>query len=146
MTIPQSRLRRFALSGFILGLLLATCCARYSTNGNSNALPAHGNTTTGSTASDRSGTAAAAEQQRSNREPSLVSLSAGAFPVKTPPESAMYPNNTVLELMDERAKSDWRSLSGEIGPQVFVFALPERTVLKTLEFDCAEDLFAHDGA
>jgi outer membrane protein OmpA-like peptidoglycan-associated protein len=82
------------------------------------------------------------DQTPADREPSLVSLSAGAFPVKKPTEAY---GSSVLELMDELPVSHWRSASGVTDPQVFVMELPDKTVLKTVEFDCAYDLFEHEG-
>ncbi len=81
-------------------------------------------------------------QNAASGDPSLVSLAAGAFPVKKPTEAY---GSSVLELMDELPASHWRSAPGVTGPQVFVFALPDKTALKTLEFDCAYDLFMHEG-
>src|SRR5260370_38083204 len=49
-------------------------------------------------------------------------------------------------MMDETLVWDWRSGAGVTAPQVFVRALSEKTVVKTLEFDCAYELFGHDGA
>jgi outer membrane protein OmpA-like peptidoglycan-associated protein len=77
-------------------------------------------------------------------EPSLVSLSSGAFPIKRPSEySGAY---STIQLLDERLSTNWTSTEGNLGPEVCVIALPEKTMLKTVEFDCAgtEDSCAHD--
>ena len=69
-------------------------------------------------------------------EQSLVSLSAGAFVVKKPGEySQAY---SVLELLDERASTNWSAPRGVVTPQTIVIELPEKSVLKSVEFDCAE--------
>jgi outer membrane protein OmpA-like peptidoglycan-associated protein len=147
MKIYQSMLRRLALAGFMATLVGTASCAGHSTNANSNANAPHGKTAQDPANSETPSKESIADQQTPSREPSLISLSAGAFPVKTPPESGMYPNRTVMELLDERAKSDWwRSVSSNTEPQIFVLALPEKTLLKTVEFDCAEDLFSREGA
>lgn len=67
-------------------------------------------------------------------EPSLVSLSSGAFPVKKPQEySGAY---STLELLDERPRTNWSSPEGVLDPQTLVLQLPEKTLLKTVIFDC----------
>lgn len=144
-TRDRSTLHRAALFAAALLLLPLACCGSAGTNGGANANASQAN----SAAESPSGANAAspvespADRKDAPREPSLVSLSAGAFPVKTPSEDH---GATASELLDERAKSCWRSASGAPAPHVFVLALPERTVLKSLEFDCAQDLFAHEGA
>lgn len=134
-------LRRGALLPSFALLLLLVCCAKTSTNNNSDGNTAQSNTapTPATNSNESSG-----DQNATHREPSLVSLSTGAFPVKAPPTSYVYTSS--VELLDERPKSCWRSVSGATPPQVFVIALPERTVLKSLEFDCAYDLFNKEGA
>lgn len=68
-------------------------------------------------------------------EPSLVSFSAGALVVQKPTEygaswSAVY-------MLDENPTSGWATEKGVTTNQVTVIELPERTVLKKLEFDTA---------
>lgn len=68
-------------------------------------------------------------------QPSLVSFSAGALLVQKPQE---YDDSwSAFWLLDERAESGWATPKGVVTPQVIVIALPERTVLKRLEFDTA---------
>src|SRR5262252_8436960 len=66
-------------------------------------------------------------------EPSLVSLAAGAYPVKKLHEySGAY---DTMNLMDERPRTTWTSPEGEFGPDNMVLSLPEQTVLKNIIFD-----------
>jgi len=66
-------------------------------------------------------------------EPSLVSFSAGALIVVTPPE---YGGSwSALSIIDERPESGWATPEGVVSPQIIVIGLPEKTVLKTLTFD-----------
>ncbi len=77
-------------------------------------------------------------------QPSLVSFSAGALLVVSPPE---YGSGwSALGIIDERPESGWATPEGVLGPQVFVIELPERTVLKTLTFDLAGTDGAGRGA
>jgi outer membrane protein OmpA-like peptidoglycan-associated protein len=77
----------------------------------------------------------AAPTAPANTQPSLVSFSAGALLVQKPQE---YDDSwSAFWLLDERAESGWATPKGTITPQVIVIALPERTVLKRLEFDTA---------
>ena len=66
-------------------------------------------------------------------EPSLVSFSSGALIVQAPPE---YGSgwSTIL-MLDELPNTGWASPDGVLTPAVTVIALPERTLLKRLEFD-----------
>jgi len=75
---------------------------------------------------------------------SLVSFSAGALLVVSPPE---YGSGwSALGIIDERPESGWAAPEGVLGPQVFVIELPEQTVLKTLTFDLAGTDGAGRGA
>jgi outer membrane protein OmpA-like peptidoglycan-associated protein len=68
-------------------------------------------------------------------EPSLVSFAAGAIIVQKPQE---YSEGwSAFRMLDERAGTGWASPEGVVTPQVTVIALPERTLLKRLEFDTA---------
>jgi outer membrane protein OmpA-like peptidoglycan-associated protein len=66
-------------------------------------------------------------------EPSLVSFSSGALIVQAPQE---YGSgwSTIL-MLDELPNTGWASPEGVLTPAVTVIALPERTLLKRLEFD-----------
>ena len=130
---------------FCLTLLLSSVsCDRTSTDRTSNSPPAQDTAPSQAAQTTIPSATTSGDQKPVRQEASLVSLSAGAFPVKAPPEGYTY--TSVTELVDERPRSSWRSASGATGPQVFVFALPEKTVLNTLEFDCAHDLFNRQGA
>jgi outer membrane protein OmpA-like peptidoglycan-associated protein len=84
------------------------------------------------------------ERNVAQSEASLVSLSEGAFPLQRPTEySGAY---STIELMDERSKTNWTSAKGSTGPQVFVFGLAERAILKTVEFDCSGISAAYTGS
>ena len=75
---------------------------------------------------------------------SLVSFSAGALLVVSPPE---YGSGwSALGIIDERPESGWATPEGVLGPQVFAIELPEQTVLKTLTFDLAGTDGAGRGA
>ena len=66
-------------------------------------------------------------------EPSLVSFSSGALVVQKPQE---YGGGwSAFWIFDERPDTGWATPEGVVTPQVVVLALPERTVLKRLEFD-----------
>ncbi|MEA2691545.1 MAG: OmpA-OmpF porin, family [Acidobacteriota bacterium] len=68
-------------------------------------------------------------------QPSLISFSAGALIVQKPQE---YDDSwSAFWLLDERPESGWATPKGVVTPQVIVIALPERTVLKRMEFDTA---------
>ena len=68
--------------------------------------------------------------------PSLVALSAGAYIVERPSE--WMASESAYAMLDENPGSKWASKRGVVTPQTIVLALPERTVLKTLEFDNAQ--------
>jgi outer membrane protein OmpA-like peptidoglycan-associated protein len=66
-------------------------------------------------------------------EPSLVSLTAGAWIVEKPQE---YDANWAsFWMLDELPGSGWASPENVLTPAATVIALPERTLLKRLEFD-----------
>jgi len=66
-------------------------------------------------------------------EPSLVSFSSGALVVQAPAE---YGSGwSAFWMIDEKPDTGWASPEGVLTPAVTVIALPERTVLKRLEFD-----------
>jgi outer membrane protein OmpA-like peptidoglycan-associated protein len=66
-------------------------------------------------------------------EPSLISFSAGALIVQKPQE---YGNGwTAFNMLDENPKTGWAAPKGVTTDQVTVIELPERTLLKRLEFD-----------
>jgi outer membrane protein OmpA-like peptidoglycan-associated protein len=130
----STSLRGAALCASATVLLPLSCCTT-STNGNSNSGAPPGNTSAEVTAPPTASGESSGEQKAARREPSLVSLSAGAFVVKKPQEySQAY---SVLELLDERSKTSWSAPRGVLDPQVIVIALPEKTVIESLEFDCS---------
>ena len=101
-----------------------------------------GSNAAGSTSPGNTGAAAAtatptssepSDQNVASGEPSLVSLSSGAFPVKRATEWSG--NFSAVRLLDENATSTWTTADGRVKPQATI-ALPEKTVLKTLTFDC----------
>lgn len=66
-------------------------------------------------------------------EPSLVSFSSGALIVQAPQE---YGGGwSTMQMLDELPGTGWASPEGVLTPAVTVIALPERTLLKRLEFD-----------
>jgi len=66
-------------------------------------------------------------------EPSLVSFSSGALIVQKPQE---YGGGwTAMYMLDGQSGTGWASPEGVLTPAVTVIALPERTLLKRLEFD-----------
>jgi outer membrane protein OmpA-like peptidoglycan-associated protein len=68
-------------------------------------------------------------------EPSLVSFSAGALVVQKPSEYGA--SWLTVYMLDENPTSGWAAEKGVTTNQVMVIELPERTVLKKLEFDTA---------
>ncbi len=99
----------------VAALLFCVCCAKTTTNTNSNANSSQTNST-----ETRAATNSANEpgELQASREPSLVSLSSGAFPLKAPTGSY---GRTVTELIDERPKSCWRSENGAADPFCLYF-------------------------
>jgi outer membrane protein OmpA-like peptidoglycan-associated protein len=75
----------------------------------------------------------AQKQPTAAPEPSLVSFSAGALVVVTPPQ---YDEGwSAIFITDEQPDTGWATPEGVVSPQTIVIELPERTVLKTLTFD-----------
>lgn len=75
----------------------------------------------------------AAADNNSPEGPSLVSFSSGALVVQKPQE---YSDGwSAFWLLDERSNTGWATPQGVTGNQAIVIELPERSVLKTLEFD-----------
>lgn len=68
-------------------------------------------------------------------ELNLTSYANGAWIVKKPAEYGSGWSG--LHLLDERGDSGWASPRGSLGPHEMVIALPERSVIKVLEFDTA---------
>jgi outer membrane protein OmpA-like peptidoglycan-associated protein len=66
-------------------------------------------------------------------EQSLVSVAAGAYVVKRPKE--WMADQSAFHMLDEKERTFWSTPRGDISPQTIVIALPEKTLLKTLEFD-----------
>ncbi len=74
-------------------------------------------------------------QQNPNTEPSLVSFSAGALVVQKPQE---YSDDwSAFNITDENPTTGWATPKGVTTSQVTVIELPEKTLLKSLEFDNA---------
>jgi len=69
-------------------------------------------------------------------EPSLVSFSAGALIVHKPSEFGG--GWEAIDMLDENPSTGWASEKGVTSNQVTVIELPERTLLKRLEFDTAQ--------
>lgn len=68
-------------------------------------------------------------------EPSLVSFSAGALVVQKPQE---YSDDwSAFNMLDENPQTGWAAPQGFTTNQVTVIELPEKTLLKRLEFDIA---------
>ena len=77
--------------------------------------------------------ASPAEEETPEAEESLVSILAGAYVVKRPKE--WMDDTSAFHILDENPNTKWATPRGEINPQTIVIALPEKTLLKTLEFD-----------
>src|SRR5260370_23863590 len=100
----KSRLRHFAsLAPFFL-LLFVVCCARTSMNSNANGNGASSNAVAATAPGDNSSNSSGA-QNAAHREPSLVSLSAGALIVKKPRE--FDDKWSVIWLLDEKPDTGW---------------------------------------
>jgi outer membrane protein OmpA-like peptidoglycan-associated protein len=83
-----------------------------------------------------SGVTPATVPPSSGVEPSLVSFSAGALIVQKPQE---YGGGwEAINLLDENPSTGWAAPKGVTSNQVTVIELPERTLLKRLEFDTAQ--------
>jgi outer membrane protein OmpA-like peptidoglycan-associated protein len=79
--------------------------------------------------------AAQSSKPSASTEPSLVSFSAGALVVQKPQE---YSDAwTAFNILDENAQTGWAAPKGVLTDQVTVIELPEKTLLKRLEFDIA---------
>lgn len=72
-------------------------------------------------------------EERKALGPSLVALSAGAYIVQRPSE--WMASESAYAMLDENPGSKWASKRGVVSPQTIVLALPEKTLLKALEFD-----------
>jgi len=118
-------MKRFALVMLLIVLVFAGCKKKET--------PA---TTTpqgeqGGTASTAPGSAPTA----ATGEMSLVSFSAGALVVQKPQE---YGGNwEAFNLLDENTSTGWAAPKGVMSPQATVIELPERSLLKRIEFDTA---------
>ena len=131
-----SLLRRVALLAASALLMTLACCTKPGTNGNSGVAPSDNiPAPAASTVPSNSNGANAGDPGGASREPSLVSLSAGAFVVKRPSEWG--DDYSAFHLLDENPRSLWDTEKGVTSPQVIVIALPEKTLLKAVEFDNA---------
>jgi outer membrane protein OmpA-like peptidoglycan-associated protein len=133
--IYKSILQDFALAGVIAVLMVIGACAVHRTIDNPNANAPQGNTAKDPANSESPSKESAADQQTTSREPSLVSISSGAFVVKRPQE--WMDDTSAFHLLDENPKTMWASPRDVTTPQTIVIALSEKTLLKTLEFDNA---------
>jgi hypothetical protein len=83
-----------------------------------------------------SGATPTAVPSSSSVEPSLVSFSAGALIVQKPQE---YGGGwEAINMLDENPSTGWATPQGVTSNQVMAIELPERTLLKRLEFDTAQ--------
>lgn len=79
--------------------------------------------------------ATTAPAQQAAESPSLVSFSSGAIIVQKPQE---YGDSwSAFWILDENAGTGWATPKGVTGNQVMVIEMPERSLLKSLEFDAA---------
>ena len=83
-----------------------------------------------------SGVTPATVPPNSSDEPSLVSFSAGALIVQKPTEYGK--GWEAINMLDENPSTGWATGEGVTSNQVTVIELPERTLLKRLEFDTAQ--------
>jgi hypothetical protein len=76
-------------------------------------------------------------------EPGLVPFSTGALIVQKPQDYSS--GGEAFNMLDEDPATGWAAAKGVTGDQVMVIELPERTILRRLEFDTAR-LDANGGA
>jgi outer membrane protein OmpA-like peptidoglycan-associated protein len=120
-------MRRFALALILLVALLSSC------NKKKEAPVAEA--TPQAQAAGASNMTSPASPANPGAEPSLVSFAAGALVVQKPQE---YSDGWgAIYMLDENPQTGWATPSGVITPQTTVIELPERTLLKRLEFDNA---------
>ncbi len=115
-------------------LLLPASCSKENSGGSANPQSATG-TQAGGAAATRAAAAPAAQTSDRQKPASLVALSAGAYIVKRPSE--WMQSESAYALLDENPASLWATDRGVVSPQTIVIALPEKTLLKTMEFDNA---------
>ena len=122
----RARIRSTALL-LAAALLLASCSSKSS---NESAAPQQAGDQPAQAPSSAPGTPAADQPPLGL---SLVALSAGAYVAQRPSE--WMDSESAYALLDENTGSKWASKRGTVSPQTIVIALPEKTLLKTLEFD-----------
>jgi outer membrane protein OmpA-like peptidoglycan-associated protein len=133
---PTSRivLITIAAVAFLAAPLLTSCGKAI---GGSNVANAAG--TSNGASEPSSGTASGAPEptaaeDAAKDEPDLLSLGAGAYPVKRLREYSIAYDT--VSLMDERSSTGWTSPEGDLAAESLVLSLPEQTVLKKISFDC----------
>ena len=89
--------------------------------------------TASSVASESASSSESPGEKTPEAEQSLVSVSAGAYVVKRPRE--WMDDESAFHMLDEKPRTVWASPRGDINEETIVIALPEKTLLKTLEFD-----------
>ncbi len=129
--MTRDRLRRILQILALAAPLLLVCCSKSNTKSN----PEQSSATPPAPVPSSPSSGPSGIQPAAAREPSLVSLSAGAFVVKRPQE--WMDDESAFHFLDEKPGSKWATPRGVTSPQTIVIALPERTLLKTLEFDNA---------
>jgi outer membrane protein OmpA-like peptidoglycan-associated protein len=131
MTNSHRSLHQLAIAVSFILLLMIVSCTMPKGNSKGNEPPSSTPLeaiSPASTPNEPSG-----NQNAASGEPSLVALSAGALVVTKPQE--FDETWSVIKLLDENPRSGWATPKGVTTPQTIVIALPERTVLKNLEFD-----------
>jgi outer membrane protein OmpA-like peptidoglycan-associated protein len=110
-------------------LLLSACSKAAGGSGNANA-----DTPVPSATASAAPSAESVSENAAKDEPDLLSLGAGAYPVKRLREySGAY---DTVSLIDERSSTSWTSPEGDLAAESLVLSLPEQTVLKKISFDC----------
>jgi|CXWL01.1.fsa_nt_gi outer membrane protein OmpA-like peptidoglycan-associated protein len=114
----------------LLGVLVASCAtSKFDADANETA------NSVSKPPTDVIPSPAGAENPPAMRDPSLVSISAGALVVKSPDEYGEV--WSAIMILDENPKSGWATSKGVTSPQTIVIELPERTILTEVEFDTA---------
>jgi outer membrane protein OmpA-like peptidoglycan-associated protein len=132
--LNRVRLHCCALPIALVAFLFFFGCARaINKNQNSHANSEQANTANETPSPADNSNKSPGDSNAASREPSLVAISAGAFVVKRPQE--WMDDESAFQLLDERPNTKWATPRGVTGAQTIVIALPERTSLKTLEFD-----------
>lgn len=120
-----------AVLTFVLVLTLSSC--QRSGTASNNASQENASSQTKSAEGPNQSSPSAGDQNAQAHELSLVALSAGAYVTKRPSE--WMDSESAFALLDENPRSKWATTRGVTSPQTVVIALPEKTLLKTVEFD-----------